>query len=205
MSQKDFYMHKIISLMFLLTLYVNANECADEFSPDKFVDSSYFFEDLIETNFKEVALFGTAKEYEKLRFEQNREYFYKSDSYTTYRAYTYPKVMGFWSYKLNQKAKVDEVNIAQIESNKEDALVLADMITSDFEGPWLKWDGDAYEHYLVPEFTRIKYKNYYISLKVIFWGVKDDSARVDRSTINYKLIDFTDEVNGYIRCVSKHK
>ena len=182
-----------------------ANECADEFSPDKFVDSSDFLEDLIETNFQEVALFGTAKEYGKLGFTQNKEYFYKSDSYTTYRAYTYPKVMGFWKYKLNQQAKVDEVNIAQLESSREETLVLANMITSDFEGPWNKWDGDAYEHYLVPEFTRIKYKEKYLSLKVIFWGVKDDSARVERSTINYQLINFTEEVNGYIRCVSKHK
>ncbi len=76
--------------------------------------------------------------------------------------------MGFWSYKINSKDKVEEVNIAQIESTKEDALALADMITSDFEGPWINWDGDAYEHYMVPEFTRIKYKDKYLSLKVIF-------------------------------------
>ena len=110
--------------------------------------------------------------------------------------------MGFWNYKLNQEGKVDEVNIAQLESSREETLVLADMITSDFEGPWNKWDGDAYEHYLVPEFTRIKYKKKYLSLKVIFWGVKDDSARVERSTINYQLIDFTDEVNGYMKCMN---
>ncbi len=198
-------MKKFIFTVTILSSLLFADDCADEFSPNKFANSSDFLEDLIETNFKDVSLFGTSKEYEKLGFTQNKEYFYKSDSYTTYRAYTYPKVMGFWNYKLNQKAKVDEVNIAQLESSKEETLVLADMITSDFEGPWIKWDGDAYEHYLVPEFTRIKYKDQYLSLKVIFWGVKDDSARVERSTINYQLIDFTDEVNGYIHCVSKHK
>ena len=196
-------MKKFIFTITILFSLLFANDCADEFSPNKFVDSSDFFEDLIETNFKDISLFGTAKEYEKLGFVQNKEYFYKSNSYTTYKAYTYPKVMGFWNYKLNQKAKVDEVNIAQLESSKEETLVLADMITSDFEGPWIKWDGDAYEHYLVPEFTRIKYKDQYLSLKVIFWGVKDDSARVERSTINYQLIDFTDEVNGYIECANK--
>lgn len=198
-------MKKYILIITLLSSLLVANECADEFSPDKFVDSSDFLEDLIETNFKEVPLFGTKKEYEKLEFQRNSDNFYKKNSYTTYRAYTYPKVMGFWKYKLNKENKVDEVNIAQLESTREDALVLADMITSDFEGPWQKWDGDAYEHFMDPEFVRIKYKNQYLSLKVIFWGVKNDSARVSRSTINYKLIDFTDEVNGYIRCASKHK
>jgi hypothetical protein len=195
-------MKKFILTITILSSLLFANNCADEFSPDKFVDSSDFLEDLIETNFQEVALFGTAKEYEKLGFEQKEDYFYKSDSYTTYRAYTYPKVMGLWNYKLNQQGKVDEVNIAQLESGREETLVLADMITSDFEGPWIKWDGDAYEHYMVPEFTRIKYKEQYLSLKVIFWGVKDDSARVERSTINYQLIDFTDEVNGYMKCMN---
>ena len=193
-------MKKFIFTITILTSLLFANDCADEFSPDKFVDSSDFLEDLIETNFKEVALFGTAAEYEKLGFSKNKEYFYKTDSYTTYRAYTYPKVMGFWKYKLNQQNKVDEVNIAQLESRREDALSLADMITSDLAGPWMKWEGDAYENYLVPEFTRIKYKNQYLSLKVIFWGVKGDSARVERSTINYQLIDFTDEVNEYMKC-----
>ncbi len=182
-----------------------ADECADEFSPDKFVESSDFLEDLIETNFKDVTLFGDAREYEKLGFVKSKDYFYKKDSFTTYRAYTYPKVMGFWNYKVDTKGRVDEVNIAQLESGREEPLVLADMITSDFEGPWIKWDGDAYEHYLVPEYSRIKYKKQYLSLKVIFWGVGDDSARVERSTINYRLIDFTDEVDGYVRCVSKHK
>lgn len=42
------------------------------------------------------------------------------------------------------------------------------MITADFEGPWNEWEGNAYENYLMPEYTRIRYKDYYISLKVTF-------------------------------------
>ena len=58
---------------------------------------------------------------------------------------------------------------------------------------------------MVPEFVRFKYGKKYLSLKTYFWGIAGDSAKVDKSTINYQIIDFTDEVNGYIRCISEHK
>ncbi len=195
-------MKNYILITILLNTLLFGGKCADEFSPDKFIESSPFLEDLIETNFQETALFASAKEYEKLKFKKVKNHFYKNNSFTPYRDYKYPKQDGFWSYKIDANEKVDEVNIAQLESTREDPLTIADMITSDFEGDWYKWDGDAYEHYLVPEYSRIKYKNYYLSLKVIFWGSGDDSAKLQRSTINYRLIDFTDEVNHYKECIN---
>jgi hypothetical protein len=53
----------------------------------------------------------------------------------------------------------------------------------------------------MPEYTRIRYKDYYISLKVTFWGVKNDSSRAKTSAINYRIVNFTDEVSAYKRCV----
>jgi len=193
--------NNILIIAFLSSILL-ANDCPDEFSPDKFVNSSDYLEDLIETNFVEVGLFGTKREYEKLGFIQKKRHFYKPESYTTFMEYKYPKEMGFWSYKLDSDDKVYEVNIAQLESGREDPLALANMITNDFEGPWRDWEGDAYENYLIPEFSRIKYKEYYLSLKVILWGIEGDATKVERTTINYQIIDFTDEVNDYKRCAA---
>jgi len=198
-------MKKIILTLTFLISSLFSQECADEFSPDKFGESPEFLNELIETNFNDIGFFGTKKEYEKLGYISKKGEFFKPDSYTTYRDYTYPSVNGLWSYKLNEKGNVDIVNIAQVELRKLDSLDLGETLSSDFDGAWRKWDGDSYEHYMIPEFVRFKYKDKYISIKVYFWGTIGDSARVDNSVINYQLIDFTDEVNGYTRCVLKHK
>ncbi len=195
-------MKKFIISIILLSSTVFAQQCADEFSPEKFQESPAFFEDLIDEN---SIAFGSAKEYEKLGFKKKDGEFFKPESYTVYKAYKYPKINGLWSYKVDKKGKVYEVNIAQIESSRVNGSVLTDMINSDFEDIWRKWEGDAYEHYMEPEFVRFQYKDMYLSLKVYFWGIVDDSARIDRSVISYEIIDFTDEVNSYIRCISKHE
>ncbi len=105
-------MKKFIFITTLLSSLLLARECPDEFSPDKFTKALYFFEDLIEENFKEVSFFGTKEEFETLAFVKKDEYFYKKDSYTKRRSYTYPIVMGFWKYKLDSNKNVYEINIA---------------------------------------------------------------------------------------------
>lgn len=190
-------MKKYILIIALLSGVLFATECADEFSPQKFQESPSFFEDLVD----KTAL-GEKKEQ---GFSKLENIFYKPNSYITYKDYIYPIINGFWSYKVDSHGKIYEVNISQIESEIVTDTVLTDMINSDFEDTWREWDGDGYEHYMVPEFVRFKYRKKYLSLKVTFWGVEGDSARVKKSTINYQIIDFSDEVNSYVRCISKHK
>jgi len=188
-------MKKYILIIILLSRSLFANDCADEFSPEKFQESPSFFEDLVD-----MTPIGEKKE---LGFEKKGDTFYKSNSYVTYKAYTYPTTNSFWSYKVDKSGKIYEVNISQIESSRLDDETLTQMLNDDFEGAWRVWDGDGYEHYMVPEFVRFRYGNKYLSLKTYFWGIEGDSARVDKSTINYEIIDFTDEVNGYIKCMKK--
>jgi len=190
-------------LMLILILFSSilfSKQCSDEFSPEKFDQAPAYFEDLIDTNFGEIKIFGTKDSYKDFMFKLKGDTFFKPHSYTTFGDYIYPKKDGFWSYKLNDKGIVYIVNIAQIESEKLYPQAFAEMLNDDFENPWSKWDGDGYEHYMVPEFVRFKYKDKYISLKTYFWGIVGDAAKVDRSTINYQLIDFSKEVNTYIKC-----
>lgn len=191
-------MKKILLVISFLSSYLFAQQCADEFSPKHFDESPSFFEDLVD-----ISHIGEG--HKKLGFIQKGDTFYKPKSYVLYKDYIYPTINGLWSYKVDTNGKIYEVNIAQIESQIMIDTVLADMINSDFEDVWIKWEGDSYEHYMEPEFVRFKYRGRYFSLKVVFWGVRGDSARVDKSTINYQIIDFTDEVKGYISCFSKHK
>jgi len=190
-------MKKYILTIALLSGLLFANECAGEFSPQKFQESPSFFEDLVD----ETPLSKT----EDLGYIKKEGIFYKPNSYITYKDYIYPTTNGFWSYKVDKSGKIYEVNVSQIESERIESTILTDMINSDFEDAWRKWEGDGYEHYMEPEFVRFKYGKKYLSLKVTFWGVEGDSARVEKSTINYQITDFSDEVNSYIRCVSEHK
>ena len=191
-------MKKIILVIYFLNIYLFAGQCADEFSPQKFDESPSFFEDLVDIS-------ALGQKPNDLGFIQKGDLFYKPNSFIVYKDYIYPTVNGLWSYKIDAKGKIYEANISQIESGILSDTVLADMLNSDFEDTWRKWEGDGYEHYMEPEFVRFKYKDYYLSLKVVFWGVEGDSAKVKKSTVNYQIIDFTDEVNDYIRCVSKYK
>jgi len=179
--------------MVILVSFVFAQQCADEFSPEKFNESPSFFEELVD-----LTPIGEKKE---LSFVKKKDTFYKPNSYISYKAYIYPTINGFWSYKADANGKIYEVSVSQIESEIVNDSVLSDMINSDFEDAWRKWEGDGYEHYMEPEFVRFKYGKKYLSLKAIFWGVEGDSARVDKSTISYQITDFTDEVNGYIKCM----
>jgi len=172
-----------------------ASNCADEFSPEKFDESPSFFEELVD-----ISPFGQKDE--QLGFIKKDGTFYKQNSYIKYKDYIYPSINGLWSYKRDSNGKIYEVNISQIESEIMTETSLTDMINSDFEDTWRKWEGDSYEHYMEPEFVRFKYKGYYLSLKVYFWGVQGDSAKVEKSTINYQIIDFTNEVNTYIKCMN---
>ena len=190
-------MKKIILITTVLVSFMFAQQCADEFSPEKFQESPSFFEDLVD----ETPLSET----KNLGFVEEEETFYKPSSYITYKDYIYPTINGFWSYKIDSSGKIYEVNVSQIESQRVESTALTDMINSDFEDAWRKWEGDDYEHYMEPEFVLFKYGKKYLSLKVTFWGVKGDSAKVKKSTINYQIIDFSDEVNSYKSCVSKQK
>ncbi len=187
-------MKKIILTLTLLATFA-FSQCADEFSPEKFQESPAFFEDLVD-----ATILGKTAD---IGFERNGDTFYKKDSYITYKDYIYPTINGFWSYKADKNGKVYEVNVSQIESSRVGDSELTEMINSDFEDAWRKWEGNGYEHYMVPEFVRFKYGKKYLSLKVIFWGIDGDSARVKKSTINYEIIDFNDEVNEYIKCIDK--
>ena len=188
-------MKKSIFIFVILSSFMFAQQCADEFSPEKFEESPAFFEDLVDMS-------PLGKKYKSPEFTKKGNTFYKSNSYITYKDYIYPTINGIWNYKVDSNGKIYEVNIAQIESGIMTDTVLSDMINSDFEDAWRKWEGDGYENYMEPEFIRFKYKDYYLSLKVVFWGVEGGSARVDKSTINYQIMDFTDEVNGYIKCMN---
>ena len=177
----------------ILSSFLFASDCADEFSPEKFQESPSFFEDLVDvTSLGKTGEFGFVKE---------GDTYYKPDTYVRYKDYIYPTINGFWSYKTDKNGKVYEVNVSQIESERMGDSALTDMINDDFEDMWRKWEGDGYEHYMVPEFVRFKYGKRYLSLKVYFWGIDGDSARVDKSTINYQIIDFSDEVNEYKKCI----
>ncbi len=185
-------MKNFILITFILVSSVFAQQCADEFSPEKFGESPSFFEDLVD-----MTPIGTKK---NLGFIKKGDTFYKPNSYITYKAYIYPTTNSFWSYKVDKNNKIYEVNVSQVESSRIGDASLTEMLNDDFEEAWRKWDGDGYEHYMVPEFVRFKYGKKYLSLKVYFWGIDGDSARVEKSTINYQIIDFTDEVNSYIKC-----
>ncbi len=187
------------NFIFIITLMVSsvfAQQCADEFSPLKFEESPSFFEDLVDLT--------PITERKELGFIKKGDIFYRPNSYVTYKSYTYPTINGFWSYKADKSGKIYEVNVSQIESSRLGDASLTEMLNDDFEEAWRKWDGDAYEHYMIPEFVRFRYGKKYLSLKVYFWGIDGDSARVEKSTINYQIIDFTDEVNSYIHCIKNN-
>jgi len=191
-------MKKNIIAIAFFNVVLLAGQCPDEFSPSHFIESPSYFEDLVDVS-------SLGKTDKNLGFIKKGDTFYKPNSFIIYKDYIYPKINGFWSYKKDKNGKIYEVNVAQIESETMDTMALAEMVNNDFEDIWQKTDGDGYEHYMYPEFTRFEYGKSYLSLKVFFWGVSGDSAHVNKSTINYQIIDFTDEVNGFIHCDAKSK
>jgi hypothetical protein len=77
---------------------------------------------------------------------------------------------------------------------------IANEINNNFGGFWNDWIEDGYEMQLTPEDTQFRYKNHYLSMEVLIYGVVDDATKLKGTVVKYKFYNYTKEVNKYIAC-----
>ncbi len=189
----------------LSTLF--SKECADQYNNEAFLDAPMRVGDILDEGLKGLSLFGSAKLYKKLGFKivkiDKEEYYIKPNSYKKLGDYIYPIKSGLWKYHIDKNGFVDEFDIADVYSYKDRVESVASEINSDFEGLWSKWGGDDYALKLLPEDAQLRYGSFYLSLNVYLYGVKEDATNLDKTVVNYHFLNYTDEVNRYIKCKNK--
>ena len=196
---------RILFIVLLLSLSLFSRQCADQYDPEGFLDAPERLGEIIDENLQGLKLFGDAKEYaKKLHYKKMKmwedEYFVKPNSFIKEGDHYYPTVSGLWRYHVGENGMVDEVDITDAYEYKDAIESVANEINSDFEGLWRGWGGDSYSFHLKPEDAQLRYFSYYLNLNVYLFGVKEDASTLKKTVVDYRILNYTDEVNNYIKC-----
>ncbi len=193
----------IFILLFTFSLLFS-KECADQYNDEAFLDAPSRLGDILDEGLKGLPLFGSAKAYKKLGFKKididEENWYIKPGSYIKEKDYIYPINSGLWKYHVDKSGFVDEFDIADAYSYKDRVESVANEINSDFEGMWSRWGGDDYALKLLPEDAQLRYGDFYLSLNVYLYGVKEDATNLKNTVINYHFLNYTNEVNQYLKC-----
>jgi len=120
--------------------------------------------------------------------------------------YEEPEILDELLDQIDISKQQKEFDIVKKELYKYDPYEISNEINDDFGDFWSDIvDADSYEAYLVPEYTKFMYKNYYLSLKIYFYGLKGDATHLKATIIKYHFYNYTSEVNRYILCKKSQK
>jgi len=197
----------IKSIIFILLFGVSllfSKECADQYNDEAFLDAPLRLGDILDEALKGLPLFGSATAYKNLGYKKikidGEDWYIKPGSYVREKDYIYPVKSGLWKYHVDKRDFVDEFDIADAYGYKDRVESVANEINSDFEGLWSRWGGDDYALKLLPEDAQLRYGNFYLSLNVYLYGVKEDATSLKNTVIDYRFLNYTNEVNQYLKC-----
>ncbi len=196
-------MRLLLALLFM-TISLFGADCADQYNSKNYVTASEYFGDLVNGKFEKY--FGkNAKEFKKFKKReiQGEVYYLLPGSFLKKKDNYYPVKNGIWKLHANQKGKIDEIFLAQKRLYQDPTEDLANELNDDMGNFWIKFDGDAYGHYMVPEYLQINYKDFYISLKATIYGSKDDSTGLKSAFVDFYIINNTDEVKKFLQCMKE--
>ncbi len=194
-------MMRYIVAVFLTTVLLFGSNCADQYNNENYETVSGGFGDIVGKSLekyfdKDISSF---KEFKKTDI-QGEIYYLKNGFFFKNRDNYYPIKNGVWKLHVNKSSKIDELNFAQKRLYADPTEDIANNLNSDMDNLWAKWDGDAYGHYMIPEYVQLHYANFYISLKAFIYGSEGDSTGMKKAFVDFYIINNTHEVNKYIRC-----
>jgi len=195
---------KFILMFFLTTLFLFGSNCADQYNSKNYSYISGNFGDIVGDSLKKYfdKDIKNFKEFKKTTI-LGEFYYLKKGSFIKNRDNYYPIKNGVWKLHVDKNSKIDELNFAQKRLYVDPAEDIANNLNSDLDNLWTKWDGDAYGHYMIPEYVQLRYDDFYISLKAFIYGSEGDSTGLKNAFVDFYIINNTHEVNEYIRCSKK--
>ena len=195
---------KILYVLFLVTFSLFGATCADQYNNQNYATATDNFSDIVGDNFQKYfeKNIKNFKGFQK-KVIQGKVYYLKKGTYVKHMDSYYPLKNGVWKLHADKYGKIDELDLAKDTLYQDPTEDIANDLNSDMGNLWVRWDGDAYEHYMVPEYIQINYKNFYISLKAFIYGSEGDSTGLRKAMIDFYIINNTKEVNKYIKC-KKH-
>ncbi len=195
---------KSIFMIFLTTLLLYGANCADQYNNKNYATASENFGDVVGSSLKKY-IGKNVKNFKQFKktLMQGETYYLKNGSYLKNRDYYYPIKNGVWKLHADKNLKIDELNFAQKRLYADPIGDMANDLNDDMDNLWAKCDGDAYGHYMIPEYVQLHYNDFYISLKAFIYGSEGDSTGLKKAFVNFYIINNTDEVNKYIKCSKK--
>ncbi|MFK5880719.1 MAG: hypothetical protein QM482_00785 [Sulfurospirillum sp.] len=192
---------KFVYIILWASIMLFGSSCADQYSNENYTTASQSFGDEVGGSLKKY--FGKDmqefKEFEKTGI-QEEIYYLKKGFFVRNGDNYYPVKDGVWKLHADKNSKIDALDIAKNTLYQDSVEDIANDLNSDMDNLWAKWGGDAYGHYMVPEYVQIHYNNFYISLKANIYGSEGDSTGLKKAFLDFYIINNTDEVNRYVRC-----
>ena len=195
---------KILYVLFLVTFSLFGATCADQYNNQNYATATDNFSDIVGDNFQKYfeKNIKNFKGFQK-KVIQGKVYYLKKGTYVKHADSYYPLKNGVWKLHADKAGKIDELDLALDTLYQDPTEDIANDLNSDMGNLWARWDGDAYGHYMVPEYVQINYKNFYISLKAFIYGSEGDSTGLKKTMIDFYIINNTKEVNKYIKCKNR--
>ncbi len=193
-------------LFLMLFSFSFASDCNDEYNYKNFPTASEELKDVLGDSLnsyldRDIKIFKNFQAYDI----QGSIYYLKRDSFVKLKDYYYPKKNGVWKLHVNENNKIDEIDFAVIKLYQDPVEDLANELNEDLGNLWLKWDGDAYGYKMVPEYTQLHLDNFYIALDAFIYGSENDATGLKNSVVNLHIINYTHEVNEFIKCLHPEK
>lgn len=191
-------------MFFLSALFLFGSNCADQYNNKNYAYTSGNFGDVVSGSLKKYfdKDIKNFKEFKKTAI-LGKIYYLKKSSFIKNRDNYYPVKNGVWKLHLDKNSKIDELNFAQKRLYSDPAGDIANDLNNDMDNLWAKWDGDAYGHYMIPEYVQLHYDDFYISLKAFIYGSEGDSTGLKKAFVDFYIINNTHEVNEYKKCSKK--
>lgn len=191
-------------MIFLTTIFLFGSNCADQYNNKNYAYTSGNFGDIVGNSLKKYfdKDIRNFKEFKKTTI-LGEIYYLKKGSFIKNGDNYYPVKNGVWKLHVDKNSKIDELNFAQKRLYADSAGDIANNINSDMDNLWSKWDGDAYGHYMIPEYIQLYYSNFYISLKAFIYGSEGDSTGLKKAFVDFYIVNNTHEVDEYIKCSKK--
>ena len=189
-------------LLFFTLLFTQiswAKECSPYYNPKKFYETPELLVEFIEEHIPNNRLFPNINTVNTSEFKNNRNIYYKKNSFLTFKDYIYPTKTTLWKYTTKDK-QLDEINISRSEVYRFKDEEIAHSINDDFENYWLDFIEDGYSMQLTPEQTLFRYNDEYFTFSVFIYGVKGDSTPLKGTVVNFWFKNYTNQVNEFIQC-----
>lgn len=195
--------HRIFLLVISSSLLLlAAKKCPDHYNPAWFEESSDELNLMIEEYFLDQHISFLPSQEEMLKIglhKQSKQHLELPHATVHYHEFAFPIRTGLWRYDRT-KAHINTTYLLLKEPAKLSEIEAINTYNDLLGAYWGDYDVTGYQMTLLPEDSRIRYKDRYFELNVKIYGLKNDATALPSTYTDILFRDYTQQVKAYMQC-----